>query len=255
MDYAELTDRIAEWIEKKTRDSASQGVVLGLSGGIDSAVVLGLATRALGPNVLGVILPCESARHDLAHARDVAETFGAETVTVELDDLYEDLLIKLPEEGNDNARANLKPRLRMAALYFFANSRNYLVCGTSNKSEMAVGYFTKHGDGGADILPIGGLLKMQVRGVAEEIGVPSHIIKKPPSAGLWPGQTDEEELGMSYRVLDEIVAALDADREPDAPPEAVQRVKGLMRAAQHKRRRPPVCPLPTNTILSGARPE
>ena len=243
MDYAETADQITDWIANQVDDAGVDGVVLGLSGGIDSAVVLALCTRALDDNVLGAILPCESEQHDMLHARQVAETFGAETITVELDDFYEDLLIELPEEGNENARANLKPRLRMAALYFFANSRNALVCGTSNRSELAVGYFTKHGDGGSDILPLGGLLKMEVRGLARQLGVPGHIIDKPPSAGLWPGQTDEAELGLSYDTLDEIVAALDADREPDADPEEIRHVKDLMTAAQHKRRMPPVCPV------------
>jgi NAD+ synthase len=243
MDYAEVAHRISGWIRQQVRNAGADGVTLGLSGGIDSAVVLGLCRRAFNRNVLGVILPCESEEHDMAHALDVADAFDAETVTVELDDLYEDLLLKLPEEGNENARANLKPRLRMTVLYFFANSRDALVVGTSNRSELAVGYFTKHGDGGSDILPIGGLLKMDVRGLARELGVPTHIIEKPPSAGLWPGQTDEQELGLSYDTVDEIVAAMDADREPEADPDDVRRIRKLMASARHKRRMPPVCPV------------
>jgi len=129
----------------------------------------------------------------------------------------------------------------MATLYYFANTLNYLVAGTSNRSELSIGYFTKHGDGAADMLPIGALLKTQVRELAKALGLPRELIERTPSAGLWPGQSDEGEIGMSYEALDEILEALQDRREPSAPPHAVARVKALMKATGHKRRRPPVC--------------
>ncbi|MFW5923059.1 MAG: NAD+ synthase [Planctomycetota bacterium] len=244
MNYPELIDYISDWIRSQTREADMRGVVLGLSGGIDSAVVLALAKKALGDDVLGVLMPCESEERDMEDALEVAELFDAETLTVRLDGLYEDFLLELPEEGGENARSNLKPRLRMTTLYYLANSRNALVCGTGNRSELAVGYFTKYGDGGADMLPIGGLLKMQVRAVAAELGIPERIIHKAPTAGLWPGQTDEAELGMGYDTLDEIVDALQNERTPEADPEDVRQVKVMMNNARHKRQMPPVCPLP-----------
>ena len=240
MNAGQVADSIVTWIGERTREAGAKGVVLGLSGGVDSAVVLALSRRAVGENVLALIMPCKSVGGDALHAAQAAQAFGVRTATVELDRPYEELLALLPE-GTSMARANLKPRLRMTTLYYYANSLNYLVAGTGNRSELSVGYFTKYGDGGVDILPIGGLLKTQVRQLAVELAVPQAIISRAPSAGLLPGQTDEGELGVTYDVLDAAIEAIDRGEEPDAPEDVVDRIRALMRAAGHKGSLPPVC--------------
>lgn len=241
MDFRIVSKNISDWLARKAREADEERIVVGLSGGVDSAVVLGLSKEAVGDKALGVIMPCESEEQDTEHALMVARSLGVATETVSLDNIYQDFLEQLPDEGTGLSRANLKPRLRMTTLYFFANSRNGLVAGTGNRTELALGYFTKYGDGGSDILPIGGLLKCQVRELARELGIPEPIITKPPSAGLWPGQTDEDDIGVTYDVIDEIIDALQAGREPDAETEAVEKVRTMMTNAQHKRSLPEVC--------------
>jgi NAD+ synthase len=134
------------------------------------------------------------------------------------------------------ALANLKPRLRMATLYAVANRYSYLVAGTGNRSEIAIGYFTKYGDGGVDVLPLGALVKSQVRELARELDVPSGIIEKPPSAGLWLGQTDEGEMGFSYAELERFLC----EGPAAVPPAVALKIEALARASDHKRRMPPV---------------
>jgi NAD+ synthase len=131
---------------------------------------------------------------------------------------------------------NVKPRLRMATLYFLAGSLNHLVAGTGNRSEIAIGYFTKYGDGGADLLPIGHLVKSEVRALARELHVPSSIIERTPSAGLWMGQSDEEELGFTYAELERYL-----DEGPQAvSPALAMRIERLTRSTEHKRNLPPI---------------
>ena len=178
-----------------------------MSGGLDSSVGAVLCKLAFPDNTLGVFLPCHSSPIDLEHAYKVTHKFGIPTRLINLDSLFDTLLEILPGDGFDPAtrklaEANLKPRLRMMVLYYLANQLRYLVVGCSNKSELSVGYFTKYGDGGVDILPLGNLVKEQVRGLAHYLGIPQEIIDKPPSAGLWEGQTDEEEMGITYEQLD-----------------------------------------------------
>ncbi|MFP4056114.1 MAG: NAD+ synthase [Candidatus Brocadiia bacterium] len=234
-----LADDIAAWIRTIVHDAEAEGLVLGLSGGIDSAVTAALAQRAFRRKVLGVILPCESEPQDAEDARLVANTLDIETAEADLTPAYQALLEVLPE-GDRLARANIKPRLRMTSLYYFAATRSYLVCGASNRTEIAMGYFTKYGDSAVDLMPIGGLLKYEVRELARQLAIPQRIIDKPPSAGLWPGQTDEDELGMSYGQLDLALRAM-ATKDPTAmPAPALSRVREAMRASEHKRRLPPI---------------
>ncbi len=243
MDYTSLAESLVVWLREYARQAQLPGFVVGLSGGIDSAVSAALAVRAVGvENVLGVLLPCHSQPEDAAFARLTAESLGLEHLTVELSATYDTLLAALPP-GHVMARANLKPRLRMATLYYLAQSRNALVLGTGNKAEMMVGYFTKYGDGGVDLEPLGELYKHEVRQLARVLGVPEPLITRPPTAGLWPGQTDEGELGITYDELDAILAALEAGREPRASPAAVARVKRMVAASAHKRAMPPAFPL------------
>lgn len=234
-----IAEQIEQWISTEVKRAGVSGVVLGLSGGIDSAVVAGLCARALGPeNVLGVIMPAHSLPQDARDAELTAQAFGIEHRTVDLSSVVDAFMPLLPE-GTQLARANIKPRLRMITLYYLANTLGRAVVGTGNRSELMVGYFTKYGDSGVDLLPLAGIYKHQVYDVAREIGVPQPIIDRQPSAGLWEGQTDEEEMGISYAVLDSILAALAAGEKPDAEPEAVQNVERMVRGSEHKRQLPP----------------
>lgn len=235
----ELAERISEWIRQKVKEAGAEGLVVGISGGVDSSVVASLAKKAVGEKVLGVIIPCHSEPLDERYAWLVAEKLKIKTEHVVLDSLYDRFLELLPP-GKKLALANLKARLRMATLYCFANNLNYLVAGTGNKSEVSVGYFTKYGDGGCDILPVGDLLKTEVRKLARVLDVPEEIINRVPSAGLWGGQTDEEEMGLRYEDLDEILSAIEAGKTSLAPKEVVARVKRLIEASQHKRSPVPV---------------
>ena len=234
-----LADDIAAWIRNIVHEAGAEGVVIGLSGGIDSAVVAGLAHRALEGKVLGAMLPCESDPRDAELARTVAAKFRLETTEVELTAAYLALTAALPD-ASAMAKANIKPRLRMIALHYLAAARHYLVCGAGNRSELTIGYFTKFGDGGVDLLPIGGLLKCQVRELAQQLGVPQPVIDRPPTAGLWPGQTDEAEMGLLYPELDAAIQAMDRGDTSSVAPEILARVQRLNTTSAHKRAMPPI---------------
>ena len=248
---------LSEWMKARVAEASARGIVVGLSGGIDSAVVIGLAAMAMPGRVVGVIMPCHSDPTDEDHGRMVADHFGVPAIRVDLapayDRLLEDLTDSLagipPDQQPAGAidvvdpkqqmpRANLKPRLRMTSLYYVANRLNYLVAGTGNRCELTIGYFTKYGDGGVDILPLGRLLKSQVREIARQIGVPAPIIDKAPSAGLWVGQTDEGEMGFTYAELERYLTD-----GPDAVSPALGlRIERLARGSDHKRALPPMPP-------------
>ena len=243
----ERVKQISQWMAARVDAAGSRGIVVGLSGGIDSAVVVGLAARAMPGKVVGVMMPCHSDPLDEEHGRLSAEQFNVPAIRVDLAPTYDRLLPDLRQAigslaGQLDAAAdigrlplaNVKPRLRMTSLYFVANTLNYLVAGTGNRSEIAIGYYTKYGDGGVDILPIGRLFKSEVRALARELGVPAPIIDKPPSAGLWSGQTDEGEMGFSYEDLEHHLSGW-----PVAP-EVAERIDRLARASNHKRALPPM---------------
>ncbi|MEE8449450.1 MAG: NAD+ synthase [Thermodesulfobacteriota bacterium] len=238
-ELASLKERLVGWLRDQVRKARAEGIVVGMSGGIDSSLVAVLAKEALGDKVLGLIMPCHSDALDIEDAQAVAERFSLKVERVDLSGIY-DQLVKLFPDDAVIPRSNIKPRLRMISLYYFANLLNYLVVGTGNLSELKVGYFTKYGDGGVDILPLGGLYKTQVRKLATHVGVPENIIGKPPSAGLWPGQTDEDELGISYDELDDVLAALDRGDVKELPRERVEWVKNSMVASAHKRQPPAI---------------
>ena len=201
-----LVQKLCVWMENKVTEAKAQGIVFGLSGGLDSAVIAALSIRIFPQNTLAIIIPCHSLEADIDDALDFINKFNIPYKIIDVSKVYDSfihLLNDKEKEGNFKLTdANIKPRLRMTTLYYFANKLNYLVVGTGNKSEIMIGYFTKYGDGGADILPLGNLVKSQVRELAEYLGIPKKIINKPPSAGLWEGQTDEKEIGISYEQLD-----------------------------------------------------
>ncbi len=229
-----LSEDLISWIKNQVKEAGKEGVVLGLSGGLDSACVAVLCKKALGDNVLGLIMPCESNLEDEKFVNLLTEGFNIKTETVTLDAAYNELTGILPPAGK-MAKANLKPRLRMMVLYYFANKLNCLVAGTGNKSELTVGYFTKYGDGGVDILPLGNLLKTEVKKLAEELGIHGDIIERTPTAGLWEGQTDEGELGMSYEELDEAIISMENAGKPAVNQEIIDKVRMLSKKSEHKR--------------------
>ena len=233
-----LTGRLVSWIGDTVSTAGGQGVVVGMSGGIDSSVVAALCQRAFPKSTLGVIIPCYGDRVDREHAELVATSCGIPVEVAVLDEAFDALVKALSSRAyslvtKELAEANIKPRLRMVALYYFANRLNYLVVGAGNRSELSVGYFTKYGDGGVDLLPLGNLLKSQVRDLAEYLKIPREIIDKPPSAGLWAGQTDEAELGVTYRELDNYLATGDGSGE------VKEKIDSMINRSSHKRRTPP----------------
>ena len=236
-------ERIAAWLRDYATRAGASGYVVGLSGGIDSACTAVLCQQAVGVNVLGVLMPCNSPPQDAEMAGLLAATFGIQTVTVPLEPVYDALLRALPPGTRALARANIKPRLRMSAVYALAQTYGYLVAGTGNKSELGVGYFTKYGDGGVDVEPLGELYKAQVRELARELGIPQPIIDRPPSAGLWEGQTDEEEMGITYDTLDATLAAIEAGETEGLDPVLLSKVQQMIADSAHKRSMPPACPL------------
>ena len=238
-----LAAHLTDWIAAEVAEAGGAGVVYGLSGGIDSAVVAALAKRAFPHHTLGVIMPCHSDPADSEDAHVVAHHFDIPATTVDLAPVYDLLLQTLSASSSDLpenrlATANLKPRLRMTTLYAFANELDYRVLGTGNRSEIAVGYFTKYGDGGADFLPLGGLVKGEVRDLARHLGVPERIVAKPPSAGLWADQTDEAEMGLSYEELDAYLLT------SQASPAVKAKVDAMTAASEHKRALPRIAPKP-----------
>jgi NAD+ synthase len=248
-------EKIALWMRSHLSAAGARGFVVGLSGGVDSAVVARIAQMAAPGAVLAVLLPCHSDPDDERDALLVASHYALPTARIDLSGAYDALLnemepaLRAAQEVGSRADveranplssrvppANVKPRLRMTALYFIANSADCLVAGTGNRSELAIGYFTKHGDGGADLFPIGHLLKREVRELARELRVPDQIIDRPPSARLWLGQTDEEEMGFSYAELERYL-----EEGPQAvAPALAMRIERLARASNHKRMQPPI---------------
>lgn len=238
---------------------AEGGVVLGLSGGLDSAVVAALCTRALGAaRVLGLILPGASTpNEDVKDAAAHARQLGIDHHTINIEPIVERYMQVLSDGGNYNnnnnikvARGNLTARVRMSVLYYRAyaddSNRRRLVAGTSDKSEISIGYFTKFGDGGADMTPIAGLYKTQVRELGRYLKVPDAILKKKSSPRLWPDHTAEDEIGISYDAIDPILymlvdrkkTAKEAAAELGVPINRVKRVQEMAAKSAHKRATP-----------------
>jgi len=249
MDAQAMENQIVSWIKKQVQDAGCKGVIFGMSGGVDSAVVGALCKKAFPDNVQALYLPCFSNPVDMEHAKLATKAFNIPAKMAELSPVFSAFYKVLEGKEYDKkeknmAIANLKPRLRMCSLYYFANKLNYMVVGTGNKSEASVGYFTKYGDGGVDMLPIADLLKRDVRKLAKHLGVPDVIIEKIPTAGLWDGQTDEGEMGLSYEELDEILSMIEAGKDLSSfEKEKVEKVKRMNRISEHKRQLPPRCKL------------
>jgi len=238
---------IEEFIRQKTAEAKAAGVVIGMSGGLDSTLVSHLCVKALGKDkVLGIMMPEKSSDpQDLEHGLMVAESLGIEHMVVDISEPFKAFLEIIPKLSSQVAAANVKARCRMIVLYMVANETERLVMGSGNKTELMVGYFTKFGDGGSDYLPIGDLYKSQVRELAKRVGVDSEILAKPPSAGLWEGQTDEGEMGITYELLDQIIYGLETEvpreiiaEEAGCEVSTIDSIEGKMRSTVHKRRLP-----------------
>lgn len=236
MDWEKSLIDIENWVISKVEEAGAKGFVVGMSGGIDSTVVSIIVKRAFPEDVLGLIIPCYSDENDIEDAKMIAEIYNIPIETIVLDSVF-DLLketLKFQGEEDNLAVANLKPRLRMAVLYYFAQQNNYLVAGTGNKSELLTGYFTKYGDGGVDIEPVGHLYKTQIYDLAEYLKVPRNIINKTPSAGLWKGQSDEKEMGITYEDLDNYL------QTGIVKEDVKEIIEDMIQKNKHKRFPPPV---------------
>ncbi len=257
LDVVRVSREISSFIESSLIESNTQGLILGLSGGLDSSVVAKLCTEVVNSRkILGLIMPSKStSKEDINDAINLADSLGIKYKTIHIDSLIELALgvcTTYPiDEQYKMASANLMARMRMLLIYFHANAMNRLVVGTSNRTELLVGYFTKYGDGGVDILPIGSLYKTDVRRVAKHLKIPENIINKDPTAGLWPGQTDEDDLGIKYPLLDEILYLLtekgmkeeEITQKLDIILDEVVKVKLMLMSAEHKLKMPPMPPI------------
>jgi NAD+ synthase len=245
---SESVDIIHSFIKQKLEDSGASGVVIGLSGGLDSAVVTKLCADALGPDkVLCLVMPEKTtSEEDIKDALSLSTDLGVEYRVIDITNIvsaFSELLT--PAELDSKALGNIKARSRMITLYIHANMENMLVMGTSNKSELATGYFTKFGDGGADFSPIGDLYKTQVFELARAIDIPENLVNKPPSAGLSEGQTDEGELGISYEILDRVLLGIELKMSTEdiagkvgVDVSEVERIQNLVSRNVHKRKMP-----------------
>ena len=249
-ELAETRERIVSFIAEVVDDAGADGAVLGLSGGIDSTLTAHLAVEALGTDGLhGLTMP--SAVNDpevMIDAERVAHDLGIEYDVVEIGPMADAFFDAFPEAATDRtAKGNVFVRTRAVCNYFVANAENRVVLGTGNRAEAMTGYYTKYGDQAVDCNPIGNLYKQQVRQLAAHVGVPRDLVMQEPTAGMWEGQTDAEELGLDYDAVDAILAVhvdggLSRDataRELDVPGEAVDRVADLHERSAHKRSMPP----------------
>ena len=247
---------LTHFIREEVKKAGFEKVVVGISGGVDSALTAFLSAEALGKeNVIGISMPYRtSSPQSVEDARLVAETLEIEFHEIDITPQVDTYYSLFPDADNVR-RGNKMARERMSILYDFAHWKKALVIGTSNKSELLIGYSTRWGDGAHDINPIGDLYKTQVWEMAEFVGVPERIVKKKPSADLWPGQTDEGEIGLSYRTLDQILVGyvdLRLRREEliraGFDQKTVDRVLKMVRNSQYKRKMPIVCKIAQRTV-------
>lgn len=244
MDRIACIDKTVEWLQEKVKEANAKGLIVGVSGGIDSAVVAYLIKKAFPQNSMGVIMSIKSNPNDKEDALKVINGCQIEHIDLELTEPQESILDLVTEklkqkdlykeEYKKMTDANLRARIRMSSIYAVANNLGYLVVGTDNAAEIHTGYFTKYGDGGVDLVPLANLTKREVYEWAKELGVHEDVINKAPSAGLWEGQTDENEMGTTYNMIDAVVEGK-IDEVPQKDQDIIAR---LHRVSQHKREVP-----------------
>jgi len=248
LDFSEAEKRITRFIKEYVEKAESSGIILGLSGGVDSNTIAALSSLSIGGDrVLGLLIPEQETfnQKDISDAMSVAEKFGLKTQVCDITPILESFYKVIPIFDNSDklCKGNIKARTRMILLYYYANKLNRIVCGSSDKSETMMGYFTKWGDVAADISPIMDLYKTQVRRLAEHLGVPTELATKPSTPALWPNQFAETELGIKYETLDLILYGLEHFMDTQEIAEqlnvdvaVVDKVKKRWLSAEHKRR-------------------
>jgi NAD+ synthase len=260
LNLPEVEKRIRRFIKEYVENAGADGIVLGMSGGIDSGTVAAISSRSIGGSrVTGLMLPEKETYNskDIDDAKIVAEKFGLETqvcdITPALEGFYE--TIPIFDQADKLSKGNIKARTRMIYLYYYANKLNKIVCGSSDKSETMMGYFTKWGDVAADISPLMDLYKTQVRKLAEHMGIPAELAAKPSTPALWPNQLAETELGIKYETLDLILFGLERfmtteeiAQKLSVEKPLVEKVKSRWLAVEHKRRLPLVPKVEYRTV-------
>lgn len=256
INYDKAVSVIEDFIKKLVDDAGANGVVVGVSGGIDSSVALRLAIDALGPDKVHTLIMPDSRttpKKDVEDALNLVSSLGVKHDIIWIDRIVDSYsIIPIFDIGNKIATGNLRARIRMCILYYYANAKNLLVLGTGDRSELLIGYYTKYGDGGVDALPLGSLYKTQVRHLGRILGLPRDITEKPSSPRLWPGHLAEEELGLKYEEIDVVLyAILDKKIPIDKVPELtgidsekVFKIIRMHRTTRHKRKTPPIPRLP-----------
>lgn len=242
-DYSKITERIEDFLEKQIKENYAKGVTLGLSGGIDSAVLAYICKRNLQDKTLAIIMP-DTSITPKSETEDALRMIALTGIEYKLIDIYP--IIKeysMYLEPNEKAKGNLRARVRANILYYYANIRNYLVLGSSDKSEYMIGYFTKFGDGASDITPIISLYKLQVREIAKYLGVPEKVIAKKSSPHLWKDHGAEEEIGTSYEEIDSILYCMfeknlsieEIEKKTQIDKETIEKIHLLYKNSEHKR--------------------
>lgn len=234
MDFNKLEKDLSNWILNYVQSTGCDGVVYGLSGGLDSSVVAVLSNKIFKDNAIGFIMPIGNFGHDFEDANKLKKEFHLNTITIDLTNAYNSLKDSYINSTNKLAYNNIKPRLRMTTLYYHAQINNYLVIGTTNLSEYTIGYSTKYGDYGVDFSPIADITKTEIFEFAKYLKIPDSIIHKKPSAGLWEGQSDEDELGFSYEDLDKYIIEGVGDTN------LVSKIERRIKYNEHKKHMPKI---------------
>ena len=260
LDLSEVEKRIKRFIKEYVDNAGAEGIVLGLSGGIDSGTTAAISSLAVGGNcVTGLMLPEKEtySSKDIDDAKLVAEKFGLKTQLCDITPVLEGFYNTIPifDQADKLCKGNIKARTRMIYLYYYANKLNKIVCGSPDKSETMMGYFTKWGDVAADISPLMDLYKTQVRKLAEHMGIPRELATKPSTPALWPNQLAETELGIKYETLDLILYGLERfmtteeiAQQLSIKKPLIEKVKSRWLAIEHKRRLPLVPKIEYRTV-------
>lgn len=242
-DYTSITKKIEDFLKTQLEKSNSDGIIFGLSGGIDSSVITYLCSRVLKEKTLALVMPDSkiSPKEETENALKIIDSLGINYKLLDINLIVSEYSKYI--EPNERALGNLRARVRATILYYYANSKNLLVVGSSDKSEFLIGYFTKFGDGSADILPIISLYKTQVREIARFLGVPKNIIEKKSSPNLWKGHSAEEEIGVIYDEIDAILYCIidkklsidDTIQATGIEKNTVEKINKLYNTTEHKR--------------------